>query len=462
MLSLSVYAGEITYDNVISDTTSIEEDFEILGFDIEDYYEPTQYNYEKWYVIGMAESYLDETDRIQTYFYLYNPTRYGDPDYMSTVASFNLAYKLNDNPEESISAIKLDYDQEHLIYKVKGFAYPYVEQATVFIIEIQHHSLSGNGIQSESDFSANLKHSDTSGFQVEINFNTVLIIEEYQVVEIEVYQDDNFLNNWESFWKMGETRMLVYFYNFNFPEHVSYDSVEYAKFSYIYNTYYEKIYLDSLDFSPSIEYAEFNIKELKSREKVVSEYNTDSKTLRVNQHSQELTFPTFYLGNRIEDQQFGTLDVSGELDSFNYDCSVLLDSTFKTIQRDQDWPKPLHRVSFNHIDYTTLDEVEMIELHYKHDGIVYKCQVIDQPVDEDDFQQGTARPPQSDSPWWEQILEAFRIVGAWILGLFDLAAPSFVQKIVGAVVCFIGVLLIPAIIRLLINLISSIINMIFK
>ena len=49
MLSLSVYAGEITYDNVISDTTSIEEDFEILGFDIEDYYEPTQYNYEKWY-----------------------------------------------------------------------------------------------------------------------------------------------------------------------------------------------------------------------------------------------------------------------------------------------------------------------------------------------------------------------------------------------------------------------------
>ncbi len=43
--------------------------------------------------------------------------------------------------------------------------------------------------------------------------------------------------------------------------------------------------------------------------------------------------------------------------------------------------------------------------------------------------------------WWERILEVFRIVGA--------------------VVCFIGVLLIPAIIRLLINLISSLIKMIF-
>lgn len=459
---LGASAEVVTYKNVITEKTSIEEDFQILNIDINEYYKPTKYTYEKWYVIGMSEAYLGEN--IQTYFYLYNPTKYGGADYMSTPASFTLNYVVNHGQEVSVSAAKLDYNSTHLIYKVKGFNYSFIETADIHITKIKHYNLSGNGITSDSGFQATTKHNRIDGFQVELKFNTTLIIEEYKVVEIEVKQDDNFINNWNSFWDMGETSMLVYFYNFNFPNHIKYDSVEYAKFSYYYNFYYEKVYLDSSDFSPSSDYSEFNKKELRNREKVVSEYNSSSKALRVNKHSQELTFPTFYLGNRIQDKQFGTLEVSGNLESFNYDCSVLLDSTFRTTNRDIDWPKPFHRVPYNNIDYTTLDEVEMIELHYMHEGILYKAQVVVPPVDEEDFDHGTAQTPKpvAKDPWYVVLWKFMVKIGEVILKCFGQTAPEPVCGGLGVALCVVGFIFSPGIIAFCIWLIISLLKLPFK
>ncbi len=449
-------AEVVTYKNDITDETTIEEDFQILNIDINEYYKPTKYTYEKWYVIGMSEAYLGEN--IQTYFYLYNPTKYGGADYMSTPASFTLNYAVNHEQEISVSATKLDYNSTHLIYKVKGFKYSFIETADIQITRIQHYNLSGNGITSDSGFQATTKHNRIDGLQVELKFNTTLIIEEYKVVEIEVKQDDNFINNWNSFWDMGETSMLVYFYNFNFPDHIKYDSVEYAKFSYYYNFYYEKVYLDSSDFSPSSDYSEFNKKELRNREMVVSEYDSSSKTLRVNKHSQEFTFPTFYLGNRIQDKQFGTLDVSGNLESFNYDCSVLLDSTFRTTNRDIDWPKPFHRVPYNNIDYTTLDEVEMIELHYMHEGILYKAQVVVPPVGEEDFDHGTAQTPKpvTKDPWYVVLWKFMVKIGEFLLKFIGKSSNEIGYCLIGILACLVGIACIPLIVFGLIKLVIKV------
>ena len=103
----------------------------------------------------------------------------------------------------------------------------------------------------------------------------------------------------------------------------------------------------------------------------------------------------------------------------------------------------------------SIENIEFLELWYTKDDVQYRCQIVSEPIDPDIINPGVKKE------WWEQIFEVFRIVGAWVLELFNLSAPSFVQTIVGAVVCFIGLLLIPAIIRLLINLISSLIKMIF-
>ncbi|MCM1197008.1 MAG: hypothetical protein NC548_64850, partial [Lachnospiraceae bacterium] len=177
---------EIQYQNVISDNTSIEEDFKVLGIDIRDYYKPKNYDYEKWYVVGMSESYLEDEDMIQTYFYLYNPTRYGEgSDYMSTVSSFRLTVTLNDI-EQISGGSKLDYNKEHCLYKVKGFSYDYIEKANIKVSKIQHFNMRGLGITSDSGFIATGKHSKQDGLNIELEFNSTLILDEYEAVDVYV------------------------------------------------------------------------------------------------------------------------------------------------------------------------------------------------------------------------------------------------------------------------------------
>ena len=66
----TVQASEVKYTNIITDSTNIEDDFKILNLDIEDYYKPIVYDYQKYFVVAMSEAYID-ADTVQTYFYLY-------------------------------------------------------------------------------------------------------------------------------------------------------------------------------------------------------------------------------------------------------------------------------------------------------------------------------------------------------------------------------------------------------
>lgn len=434
--SISVAAETTKYQpNLFTDETSIEDDFKLLNININEYYKP-KYNYGKWYVIGMSEGYVDtESFDIQTYFYIYNPSSpktyeywYQDDDdlgeeHYNEITDFNITYKLTGKQNSSLSKV-LSINYDHHIYKVKGFIYSFKERAEIEILSIQNFMTSGWGYTSESTFKSICNHSKLNGFSVELSFNSTLIIEEYTVVEVEVHQDDNFINGWNSFWSGKDPSVLVYFYNFNFPDHIEYDSVEYAKFQYDYLTVYEKIWTKQNNYGgewvPDDRYTNDCIKDIKNREKVISEYRDDSKTLRVNNNSQELTFPTFYLGNRVTAKQFGTLKIEESDEKlFDYDCSILLESTYKT---RSDWygkgPSGKLNQHYMELDYTTLDKVEILELHYKNDGILYKCQVVNKPVDNEDFDKVDTTPPESA---WTKFCNWFKDQFPWSLLIF--AAP---------------------------------------
>ncbi len=414
--------GTSAPSKVIDSTTSIEDDFLNLNLNIDDYYIPVKYDYSKWYVVAMALVFED--DKIQSYFYLYNPTP-------NTASAFEIKYKL-DNVMYNGYFFKLKTLLDHGLYKVKGFTMPNQVNKTS---QIEVSNIIAGDVNSKSDFSleASISQNGTE-LTISTKFNSTIIIEEYTVIQIEVHQDDNFINGWNSFWNNGETTVLVYFYNFNLPKDIKYDSIEYAKFQYDYLTYHDVEYWLS-------NYGE-NEHNLTNSEKVVSEYNNESKKLRVNDTSQELNFPTFYLGNRIKDKQFGSLNITLPETSFDYDCSVLLDSSYKTIQK-------ISRLLLGNTvnvgeqsDYTMLDQIEMLELHYQKDGVIYKCQIISQSVDKDDVEQGEA----VDQSLWSQFVK-------WFLDNFPLSLAIIFIAFIAALA------LVVTIIALIIKLIIKILKL---
>lgn len=412
----------------ITSKSSIKDDFVLMGMDVEDYYISSKFDFSKWYVVAMSFEVLEE-GKVQSYFYLYNPKRI-------SASAFEISYKLNASSNTDFFW-QVKMDPERSLYKLKGVVFDYAPGLTY---KLSIKNITGGEVYSESNFEVTAVFSSSAEeVSVQSNFDSTIIIDEYDVVEIEVHQDDNFINGWNSFCSGKDPSVLVYFYNFNFPKHIQYDEVIFAKFQYDYLTVYEKIWTHQENFAgpwvPDDRYSEHNVKDIKDSEKVISEYNNESRTIRVNKNSQELTFPTFYLGDRIKDKQFGTLKVTGEAATrFNYDCSVLLESTYKT---RSDWygngPSGKLNQHYMELNYTTLDEIELIELHYKNDGVVYKCQVITQSVDNEDFVKGEAT---SSKPWYKDIWEFFILLGNFVLKIFGLGfLPNVAKGIVGIISC---------------------------
>jgi len=408
-LSATVSASEVTYKNLVTDDTTIEEDFKLLGMDINEYYIPKTYNYQKWYVVAMSESYnADRT--IQTYFYLYNPTTH------EHLPELTFRYTLNGIQKTFKTDDFLEVDSTRNLYKVKGFIYEYCVKAEINITNIHHYyeeALLEDGdwytesYNSESNFKATNQHSlANQDVTMELNYNSTLIIEEYNVVRVVVEQEDNFANNWSSWWSHEKEYLNLFFYNFNFPDRVEYDTVEYAKFKYDY------VYYDSFELTSFGIYKNEN-----KRVTEIKPYYPDTKTLRVNDKSLEMNFDVFYLGNRYADGQFkfDGYEITGDLSYFDCDCSILLDSTYmfgntwtslsaptkyKDIEVDSTWRGAVL------YEYTMLDDVEMLELHYRNDGILYECQVVSAPVDEDDFGNANVGSDTSDDDE-ESLLDKF-------------------------------------------------------
>lgn len=447
LCSMSVSAASTKYQpNVFTDETTIEEDLQNLNIDINDYYKPKNYNYEKWYVIGMSEGYVNtDTFDIQTYFYLYNPSEYGATNnYMSTVANIYLSYKIGEHGKEvnRFSALKLDYNKEHLIYKVKGFEYSFVEQAEIHITKIQHYNFYGSGITSDSGFKSITNHSKINGFQVELSFNSTIIIDKLECISLDVLPESNF-GNWffnVSFKELVidniiDKKLRLYFYNFNFPKSIQPDSIEYAKFSY-----YKENWLKERKRvgSTAIWHWEEVSNEKIIEEHVISEYFPGTHKFQVGKYSEELEFETFVLGNRIEKEEHGYLEFSEEQKkSFNYDCSILLDNEY-VIVRDSDGGTISYSESTS---YTKLRDIDFLELWYKKDGIVYKCQVVSQaPEDEYKGEVGSNKPKTKS--WWDLFLEflikMFDFIFFEMLG-YSFWIPDIAKQIISGIILFVAI-----------------------
>lgn len=354
--SLNVYAEEIKYGNVINDNTTIEEDFNVLGIELDNYYYST--TFEKAYVVAMSEAYVN--NNIQTYFYVYIPANTG------TIVINSLTYKIN-NIEKTYNSSQYYDLSRYCLYKYKGFMYEYKKEVNISISSIvagTNKKIYSTG----SYFCAKNTHSYLDGsFSSELNFNSTLIINEYKAFPVEIPASSNFASAWTEFWDIEEKDLYLHFYNFNFPNNIKPDSINYARFNYDMVRYVETWERVGTGIN-------HQIKEV-ARNNLDKEYNPGTHKFKTNNFSQELSFETFVLGNRVTKGEFDYIDMSPYSTDFDYDCSILLDSTIST---------KLYQMTSQTNNNFLLENINFIELDYEIDGVIYKSQIVAPSIDVED------------------------------------------------------------------------------
>lgn len=481
-------ADIIVYEDKIDDNTSIKEDFNLLGLDYTSYHKSNKYlTNPEAYIVAYAETYkiendtnvvyelndLDSIPNMQSYIYLYTPYNYEQIKSISFNYSINNeSYKYTYNADGLINPFL--YSTSNGLLKLKGFDYRCTKNDKITIqlstikysiknilvttgnsyMDVIHvFNDSSNPLSIETDVTTVLCTHNENTLQIDLQFNSVLIIDDYTAVCVPVYQDDNINNYINNLFNSGETALNLFFYNFNFPNSISVDSVEYAKFSYIYNTYQDQL-ISGINNS---KWTYQN--KLINSENVVNEYSNTTKKVRVNQNSIEVEFPIFSLENRIEAGQLDSYDRIYEIykDSFNYDCSVLIDSTIKTSTVSY------HGV-YNQIDYeyTVLDDIDLLELHYMSNGTLYKSKVIADPIKEEDVE-GTDTAKGD----LEKKKEAVNFLDDFLKLFEDMSNNNFMNWLISNfpnslyLIIFI-IILIPILIALLPHILIFIIKLILK
>ena len=318
-LPVSAFADEV--DRPIDDQTSIEEDFQVLDMELENYYlhtiriqdyEDSQSyidslnNWDRFYVVGVSEKLTE--NEVQTYFYLFNPIAHQladnqEIDYLRSI-SFNC--RLNQKEIQVTNAQILDQIASRGLYKVKGFVYELTETAEITVTAIKMDCKHFYQRQTETTFKASVFHNGTDQ-TVTLSFDSTLIIEEMESVSVRIPPHsqtllDGFFSFWENtFWQnivLGQiSDLYLTFYNFNFPNNIQPDTIDYAKFNYDVIT------------SHTIMRNGITTLDETNQERVSNEYFPGTKTFQNNKYSVELDFDVFVLGNRIDKGEFGYIVV---------------------------------------------------------------------------------------------------------------------------------------------------------
>ena len=190
-------------------------------------------------------------------------------------------------------------------------------------------------------------------------------------------------------------------------------------------------------------------KEILSSKSLVMPYEPGTKTFNVEGNKYQLEFETFVLGNRVEKGEFGRIVFTDDQkDNFRYDCSILLDSNIY--------------VKHNALTTVTLassllQEIELLELHYKKNNVVYRCQVVSKPIDKPN-----PINPENPDPWYIELWKFLVKFGEVVLRFFGQTAPEIVCGGLGAFLCVVGILCSPGLIAFSIWLIISLIKLPFK
>lgn len=372
--------------NAVDDTTSIEADLSTIGIDINDYYELDE-PAKKTYIIGYTEAILED-NTIQAYVYAY--VSFDNID--NTFKFESLSYKIGSTTSTLTDLPILDKVDNYL-YKIKAFKYAYEKDVdiTLDIINLStvvyetNYAYKNNFVANCNEFKLSVSHSlvdANNPVSIELAFDSVILIDEIQLVKVnvqpELWETCSFAAWWNTFFDMDNKELYLHFYNFNFPDHVEVDSIEYAKFEYDYVNYTLWTW-DYLIGEDKVELIE------NSREYKLKEYLPCSNNFETYNQSGELEFETFTLGNRYTLGEFpdyvAFTDEQKAL--FNYDASILLDSSVSKDNYNS-------TSNIKEKNYYELENVNFLELHYSKDGTVYKCQVIAENVgDEDDDKEST-------------------------------------------------------------------------
>ncbi len=437
--SFNTNASTVDYVNV-SDTSTIEEDFKLLELDINNYYlnEPNLEDYrdlpngsdlyfedvlkrDEFYFVALSQTYLEDTKEFQVYLYMYNqiPHSFKQQEY-DYLYSVKIDYKLNNLTNTNYLLLPLSKVDERGLYKFKAFTYK--ADITSVDLEITKASIrcDNHTITKDYSFTANINNQLVdNNYNITLKFNSTLILKEYTAVEVYLDKD----SGWDQFcedamnWFGGEwTSVKVVFYNFNFPNNIVPDSIDYANFTYDKKTTKSK---------NSMVYEEFT-------ETLDNSYLPGDNTINVSDHSSKFYFPTFYIGNRIKDNQFGSLEFTNEQIKLfeNYKCSILLDVLNYTETK---------HLTTKYEEFQKITNIDLLELWYTKDGVQYKCQVIADEVDPSPI------VPEVATPWYMQLLD-------WILKHPFEALLYFVGIVVG----------LPLIISIAPSIFSIIIMILYK
>ena len=398
--SVHVSAETIVYEDKIDSNTTIQDDFKLLGLDYSSFHKSKKYlDNPEAYIIAIGETYINDgsivvdnesKENMQTFIYLYTPFEYEQIK--------NISFKYSVNNESKTYIYEADglinpflYSTSNGLLKVNGFKYKCSKNDKITIqlssvtyriknvltnndyINVTHTFNDGLMEENNTDvFEAVCTHNDKT-LQIDLQFKSTLIIDEYEAVCVPIYQDDNFINNWSSGWTGEWNALDLYFYNFNFPDSIKIDSVEYAKFSYYYKKYHDYKVTSLFENKTTTDLLETLFK--------VNEYSNSTKTINVNEKSVTVDFPVFSLENRISSGQFDkyTRIYESYKNNFDYDCSVLIDSTTNVENR-----KSVQGILIQDFYYTRLDDIQLLELHYVSNGSLYKAKVISEPIQEED------------------------------------------------------------------------------
>lgn len=491
----TIYAKEVEFTDPITDDTNILDDLDVLGVDIS-FYTTGTISQKKAYVVAIGENYTLETDTIQTFMYFFIPYNFEDIN--------NVQFKKIDYILEGISNKThlfekqswidgKNYDSTHHLFKVKGFQLSRFASFEVEITKIQFEDIeysepinSGydadeyiSTYESESSFKSNIsctinKENGQTLYSINNYFDMTIVIDDVEVVVVDISEDYkgiiNLLSGGEFVGPLSRLLgdyenkgICAYFYNFNIPDNVKIDSIEYAKFELdkynvsgsgmfsldSFNNFttpyklWKTVYTNKVEerYKPNF-YIEKDLEE-----NIIHEVYPGDKTFKIGGNAYESKIENFYIGNRIIDNKLGSIDleskkVDGDLSSFNMDCSILVDITEYVYQE-----KPSIHLYYD-FEYETLDNIELIELHYKYNGKLFKCQVVSDPVNSKDFNEVNVQPKNEVDDFFQNIFNFFKSNWKSIL-------------IIGGIV-ILCILLAPSVIFYVVKFIAWIFKMLFK
>lgn len=455
-----VNAAELDGEYLFTDTSDPLEDLRKLGIDPTLYFltEENQEFTDKWYVIGISESF-DYTNTVSNYVYLYNPYtawysnidlslefkyRGGTYTLYSPDSSFG---NYNESPLIAPESCSVGYLNGIYKFKIKMGITGRESERYYSFGNIRHKNKNGEVITNNCSFFNATFNDRKNGDIVESSFsiNSMVFIENDEIFSIMLF-DDN-LSWWEGFKSHYGFDAIPQLFFYNFSTNVDIDEIVYAKV--IYDAVYYRYMTDMGDHGrwekvpthtnyPDMYYG------------FLSEYGA-TREIKQGTYSYDwggvgtYEFDYFHTpaSERFTDGEFNSFKNQGlDQEKFSsYDHSILFHiGGVKGAVLDS--------LQF----YTTIENMQLVELHYLKDGVLYRAYIVDGDGNDENIEVPTLPPSQSFGDWIKDELEK--------LGDMMGQLGSIIKYVIYVILGLVGILIIVFIGKFIWWLVNAIVNLI--